>query len=948
MTAEAVSLDHRTATEPRVRGLSWALTSRLAVPLLCTAAALGFYWEIVFPDRILADYDVWAYFYPLREYAAEAIRSGRFPLWNPDTFLGSPFFANPQTSLLYPGTVLFYALPTAYAYSLSVIAHVLLAALLTYACLRSTFEVGRAAALVGAFAFAFGGFLSAQVGHINQLSASAWLPGVVLAADLGVRRRSVRWSAIAGVGLAVQLLAGHAQESYMTLWVVGIVLIWRALVAWPGAHDDVALTLRARLLLVPGRAARAAGSGAILTLLGFGLAGIQLLPTLELSEESIRSGGMTYLEAASFSLQPPLLVRSLLPGYTNNVFSEYIGYVGAVSLAFAAVGVVLGPWKPMVCALALTQVGMFFALGGANPFYRYIFDVIPGLDLFRVPARWLFVYSFGAAALAAVGVDWTLSQARRQPSPWRVAIFALLVVGVGVAALPLVAAAPRPIATFWIAGLAGGFLLAFLAVRLPTRATGVAVVLVVLVELRLAAMDLPQRHPVPSAAIEEQRPVVAHLQSTAREGRILSVAPTEYEIGDHVALEQRFPGLSTSASFAFKSALKLDEVMSPNIPLRYGLSTVDGYDGGVLPLRRFLQIGSLLVPATEMRADGVLRTRLIAIPDEPLLRLFNVRTVIGNEVSDVEIGEFRFDRSTARTLQPGQTIRVDLPQPVDISAIAVLNSATTDQGSQTDLGAMTLFRTDDTVDELPLTYGEDVFHEMGPSSLNAFQPTAGLSRGGRTDTAIVTRFEEEGEAVTSIEWTWTGRGPWNLRAATILPRDGSQQPLLLQPGFVRRSFSPVEIYERPTERGDDLRLIPTAMHQDDTSALDILRSDRSGDAVVLPLGTQAAGPGSGDSTFRRRSTTPEQLLFERVEGRGAGYLVVDDAWFPGWQARIDGAETPVVRANVYFKAVWVPEGAQRVELTYEPTSLRLGAMTSAGATIVLLVLLILGGRWRRA
>jgi len=102
--------------------------------------------------------------------------------------------------------------------------------------MRLTFGVARAGALVGALAFAFGGFLSAQVGHINQISATAWLPAVVLAADLALTRASLRWAVAAAAALAIQLLAGHAQESYMTLWVVGIVLGWRVLI---GTWDDV-------------------------------------------------------------------------------------------------------------------------------------------------------------------------------------------------------------------------------------------------------------------------------------------------------------------------------------------------------------------------------------------------------------------------------------------------------------------------------------------------------------------------------------------------------------------------------------------------------------------------------------------------------------------------------------------------------------------------------------
>jgi hypothetical protein len=208
----------RLATALRLRHLS-------LVVALFAGLTLLFYWEIALPSRILADYDVWTYFYPLRTYAAQAIQSGRFPLWNPDTFLGSPFFANPQTALLYPGSALFYVLPVPYAYSLSVLLHVFLVGVLTYAFLRQVFEVRSIGALVGAVAFAYGGFVSAQIGHINQLSATAWLPAIALAADLAVRRRSARWAVAGAAALATQLLAGHAQESYMTLWVVLVIVM---------------------------------------------------------------------------------------------------------------------------------------------------------------------------------------------------------------------------------------------------------------------------------------------------------------------------------------------------------------------------------------------------------------------------------------------------------------------------------------------------------------------------------------------------------------------------------------------------------------------------------------------------------------------------------------------------------------------------------------------------
>src|SRR5439155_1179306 len=69
---------------------------------------------------------------------------------------------------------------------------------------------------------AFGGFAVGQVGHLNQISAAAWLPAVLLAYDRFARSQKVYWLALGALALAMELLAGHPQETYMTLIVLGI------------------------------------------------------------------------------------------------------------------------------------------------------------------------------------------------------------------------------------------------------------------------------------------------------------------------------------------------------------------------------------------------------------------------------------------------------------------------------------------------------------------------------------------------------------------------------------------------------------------------------------------------------------------------------------------------------------------------------------------------------
>lgn len=76
--------------------------------------------------------------------------------------------------------------------------------------------------------------------------------------------------------------------------------------------------------------------------------------------------------------------------------------------------------------------------------------------------------------------------------------------------------------------------------------------------------------------------------------------------------------------------------------------------------------------------------------------------------------------------------------------------------------------------------------------------------------------------------------------------------------------------------------------------------------------------------------TPTRIRLE-VERLQTGYLVVAQTYFPGWKARLDGVEAPLLRANYAFSAVQIPPGRFEVELSYEPDSLRIGLWIGAAS-----------------
>src|SRR5260370_26246439 len=224
---------------------------------------------------------------------------------------------------------------------------------------------------------------------MNQISAAAGLPAVPRGYDQAVQRRSLRWAALGGVALGLQILAGHPQISYMT----GVALVLFVLIRGS--------SLNQRELV------RAALTGIVLAGLGFLLSAAQVLPMLELKQLSIRAAGVPWDEAIGISLSPPTLLRVLLPplglrpdsvGFET---TDYLGYIGTVPVCLGLSALAVRS-RVAVFGVVLCVLGITLALGPNTAWYGWFFAAVPGFDSFRVPARWLLLWTFSGAPLAGL------------------------------------------------------------------------------------------------------------------------------------------------------------------------------------------------------------------------------------------------------------------------------------------------------------------------------------------------------------------------------------------------------------------------------------------------------------------------------------------------------------------------------------------------------------------
>jgi hypothetical protein len=95
--------------------------------------------------------------------------------------------------------------------------------------------------------------------------------------------------------------------------------------------------------------------------------------------------------------------------------------------------------------------------------------------------------------------------------------------------------------------------------------------------------------------------------------------------------------------------------------------------------------------------------------------------------------------------------------------------------------------------------------------------------------------------------------------------------------------------------------------------------------------------GQGGGTVAWKSRTPDRLELQ-VEAKADSILVVSDTDYPGWRAELDGAATPILRANLAFRAVAVPAGSHRVTLSFRPAGARNGLLVSGLSAIGVLAL----------
>src|ERR1043166_3268693 len=401
------------------------------IPVLVLAVFARF---LFFPrGQVLsaAGFDLFHYFVHWRQFGFQELASGRLALWNPHYFSGTPFFGGFQSALLYPPNLLFLVLPLGSAINWSIALHVSLAGIFTFLWVKAR-GLHTLAAFLSAAMFMFSGpyFLHIYAGHLPNLCTMPWAPLLFLALDKIFARPSLGPCLLGIFAASMALLAGHIQYVFYLALAAGIYSLLNFIhVLRPGApaslpaHDErnagSPLTRHSspvtrHLPFLPCLAAICLGTAA--------LTAVQLFTGVQEAGETLRSSGVSYKFASSFSFAPENFLTLIAPWFFGDMrqnpywgrcyLPEMSLFVSLTGLVLAVFGAARGPARLRRFSITLVLLSLVLALGAHTPLFHFLYSFVPGFNKFRGNSKFIFLTSLFLAMLAGIGLDRLLKSGR--------------------------------------------------------------------------------------------------------------------------------------------------------------------------------------------------------------------------------------------------------------------------------------------------------------------------------------------------------------------------------------------------------------------------------------------------------------------------------------------------------------------------------------------------------
>lgn len=348
-----------------------------------------------FPNK--AQYfDVLRQLYPWKTLAVTLLKNKEFPLWNPYNFSGSPLLANFQSAVFYPLNIFYFLFSQVNAWSFLVILQPLLASIFTYLFARKI-GISAQGSLFSAISFAFSSFLTVWLEYNTIGQVILWLPLALLSIEHLLEKREAVWIIVFVFSLASSLFGGHPQIFVYLLIFVSSYLIFR-LNAFKNFSFDKMKTV---LFFI------------ILFFLSLGIGAVQLIPGIELLQNSARSPHNYDFFINKILIQPWQLIMLFVPDFFGNpatrnywLSDTYVGkvaFIGLIPLFFIFLTILRK--KNKLTWFFLITSGVVIFLVTLNPITALLYKIQIPLIASSAPTLMVFILCFSLSILAGFGID---------------------------------------------------------------------------------------------------------------------------------------------------------------------------------------------------------------------------------------------------------------------------------------------------------------------------------------------------------------------------------------------------------------------------------------------------------------------------------------------------------------------------------------------------------------
>ena len=330
--------------------------------------------------------DVISQIYPWKNLTIDTFKNFQLPLWNPYSFSGTPNLANYQSAVLTPFNILFFIFKFVDAWSLLILLQPLLAGLFMFLCLTSL-DITKKSSVLGSISFMFCGFITTWMAYGTLPYAILFLPLAIYAIEKFYQTKKSRFLILLSFVFPFSFFSGHFQISIYFFLAVILYLFYKLITLKKFNYFYLTLIY--------------SGIGLFLSL-------PQLLPSIELYSQSLRSGLFEKIEAIPWDYLPTFVSPDFYgnPVTRNDWFGHYAewnGYIGFLPFMFAFYAIFKNTKKVVWFFVILSLLSILLSF--SSPVLDLLIWLkIPVLST-SAASRIIVLFSFSASVLAAFGFD---------------------------------------------------------------------------------------------------------------------------------------------------------------------------------------------------------------------------------------------------------------------------------------------------------------------------------------------------------------------------------------------------------------------------------------------------------------------------------------------------------------------------------------------------------------